>query len=52
MENFVKKTAFRSLFTGRMCHFLSAKTAVTIGKTEGYKSSIIADMKMRASYNI
>ena len=51
MENFVKKMALWSFFAEGISHFLSAKTAVTIGKTESYISAIIADMKMRASYN-
>ena len=52
MWKILVKMAFRSFFTVGISHFLSAKMDVTSCITEGYKSTIIADMKMRASYNI
>ena len=51
MEVFDKKMALRSFFAEGIRHFLYANMAITSCKTEGYISAIIADMKMRASYN-
>ena len=51
MKDFVEKKAFWSFFVMVISNFLSTKIAVIPFKTYSYISTIIADMKTRASYN-
>ena len=51
MEYFVEKMTFWSFLAMLMPHFFYTKMAVIPCKTGSYISTIIADMKLRASYN-